>query len=126
MNFLYNFITSVIISFALQSGIPYTTLEKAFVSNDSTEIVSLGKEKILLNVLGKEGAYSRSQAGLMLKDFFAKKPGGSFKFILKGKESAESTFAVGNYTFKSEVFRVTMHFKKYGGDFKMESLSIER
>jgi len=126
MNFLYNFLASVFISLAIQSGIQYSSIEKAFNSNNAAEIVSFGKDKILLNVLGKEGAYSRSQAGLILKDFFTKKPSGTFKFILKGKESSEGTFAIGNYECKSEVFRVTMQFKKESSEFKMESLTIER
>jgi hypothetical protein len=126
MNFLYNFLASVFISLAIQSGIQYSSIEKAFNSNNSTEIVSFGKDKVLLNVLGKEGAYSRSQAGLILKDFFTKKPSGTFKFILKGKESSEGTFAIGNYDCKGEVFRVTMQFKKESSEYKMESLTIER
>ena len=110
----------------IQSEIPYSTIEKAFVSNDAASIIGLGKDKILLNVLGKEGAYSTSQANLVLKDFFTKKPGSTFKFIFKGKETSDGSFAIGNYESKQESFRVTIHFKKINGDFKMESLTIEK
>jgi hypothetical protein len=106
MSFLYVFITSIFLSLNIQSEIPYSTIEKAFVSNDASSIIGLGKDKILLNVLGKEGAYSASQANLVLKDFF--------------------TFAIGNYESKQESFRVTIHFKKINSDFKMESLTIEK
>lgn len=126
MNYIYSFLTAVLLSFSGQSDVPYSSLEKAFSSNNPTEIVSLGKEKILLNILGEEGAYSKSQAKLILKDFFAKKPGGSFKFIFKSKESSDGSFAIGNYEAKGESYRVTIHFKKDGSDFKIESLTIER
>ena len=43
--------------------------ESAFIENNASTIVNLGKDKILLNVLGSEGAYSQSQASLVLKDF---------------------------------------------------------
>lgn len=79
-----------------------------------------------MNVLGKEGAYSKSQANLVLKDFFTKKPGTSFKFIFKGKETSDGSFAIGNYESKSETFRVTINFKKEGSDYKIESLAIEK
>ena len=118
--------TSLIISLTIQGEIPYSTLEKAFSSNDANAIVAVGKDKILLNILGKEGAYSKSQAGLVLKDFFTKKPGNTFKFIFKGKESSEGSFAIGTYDSKGESFRVTIHFKKEGSDFKIESLTIEK
>ncbi len=126
MGYLYSFLTAVIFSLSLQSSIPYSSIEKAFSSNNASEITALGKEKILLNVLGKEGAYSKSQANLVLKDFFTKKPGTSFKFIFKGKETSDGSFAIGNYESKSETFRVTINFKKEGSDYKIESLAIEK
>jgi len=126
MGLIYSFLTSLIISLTIQGEIPYSTLEKAFISNDSNAIVAVGKEKILLNILGKEGAYSKSQAGLVIKDFFTKKPGSTFKFIFKGKESSEGSFAIGTYESKGEIFRVTIHFKKEGSVFKIESLTIEK
>lgn len=126
MNFLYSFLTSILISISLQSEIPYSSIERAFTSNNATEITNYGKDKILMNILGKEGAYSKSQAGLVLKDFFAKKPVTAFKFIFKSKETTDGSFAIGNYESKSETFRVTIHFKKVSSDFKIESLTIEK
>lgn len=126
MAYLYSFLTAVLFSMSMQSSIPFTSIEKAFAANNAGEITALGKEKILLNVLGKEGAYSKSQANLVLKDFFTKKPGNTFKFIFKSKESSDGSFAIGNYESKAETFRVTIHFKKEGSDFKIESLAIEK
>ena len=110
----------------MQSDVPYSSIEKAFNANNASEIVAHGKEKILLTVLGKEGAYSKSQASLVLKDFFTKKPDGTFKFIFKSKESTDGSFAIGNYECKSETFRVTIHFKKESGAYKIESMTIEK
>lgn len=126
MSFLYIFLTSIALSMSVQSDIPYSSIEKAFISNDANDIIALGKDKMLINVLGKEGAYSISQANLVLKDFFTKKPATSFKFIFKGKETADGSFAIGTYESKGESFRVTIHFKKISGDFKIESLIIEK
>lgn len=126
MGYLYSFLTAVLFSLSMQSSIPFSSIEKAFAANNAGEITALGKEKILLNVLGKEGAYSKSQANLVLKDFFTKKPGNTFKFIFKSKESSDGSFAIGNYESKAETFRVTIHFKKEGSDFKIESLAIEK
>lgn len=126
MGYLYIIFTSIVLSMTTQSEIPYSSIEKAFVSNDASDIVSLGKDKMLINILGKEGAYSQSQANLVLKDFFTKKPGSSFKFIFKGKENSDGSFAIGTYESKGESFRITIHFKKIGSDFRIESLIIEK
>ena len=126
MGYLYTFLISILITFNTTNDIPYTNIEEAFLGNNPNGIVSYGKDKLLLNILGIEGAYSQSQAILVLKDFFIKKPGDSFKFIFKGKETIEGSFAIGNYTSKTETFRITIQFKKINSDYKIESLTIEK
>lgn len=127
MGYIYSFLTSLFVFFNTTTNeIPYSSIEDAVTSNNATELVSFGKDKILLNILGNEGVYSQSQSALVLKDFFTKKPGNSFKFIFKGKETSEGTFAIGTYTTKTESFRITIQFKKIGSDFKIESLTIEK
>tara|TARA_R110002072_G_scaffold20688_4_gene74867 strand:- start:24415 stop:24795 length:381 start_codon:yes stop_codon:yes gene_type:complete len=125
MNLAYSVVTTIAFTIGIY-GIPYSAIEKAFESNNYSGIVSSGKSKMLLNVLGKEGVYNKSQAGLVLKDFFTRKPGNQFEFVFKGKESLEGTFAIGNYTSKNEKFRVTIHFKKLDDEYKIESLTIEK
>ena len=109
-----------------QSTIPYAEIENAFEKNNSKGIVNFGKEKMLINILGKEGVYSQSQAGLVLNDFFNKKNGNQFQFYFKSKESSDGSFAIGKYESKGEEYRVTIHFKKIGKVFKIESLTIEK
>jgi hypothetical protein len=126
MSFLYAVLTSIVLVFTGQADIPYAGVEKAFSSGNATEITSMGKDKMMINVLGKEAVYSQSQATMVLKDFFTKKPVVSFKFVFKGKETSEGSYAIGNYESKGETFRVTVQFKKIGSDHKIESLSIEK
>lgn len=126
MYLIYSLITSIFLSMNSSTSVPYATIEKSFEANNAKEIVALGKSKILLNVLGKEGAYSQSQASLVLQDFMSKNACSSFEFIFKGKESDEGCFAIGNYASRSDKFRVTISFKKDQGTSKIESLTIER
>ncbi|MCE2711660.1 MAG: DUF4783 domain-containing protein [Cryomorphaceae bacterium] len=108
------------------SEVPFSAVEKAFNSANASEITSLGKEKFLVNILGKEAVYSQSQATMVLKDFFQKKPVTSFKFTYKGKENGDQVMAVGSYDSKGELFRVTLQFKKTGSEHKIERLAIEK
>ena len=125
MSYLYIFIASAILSITGMSSLPHAEIEKAFNANDASAIVNLANEKVLMTVLGKDGAYSKSQAKLILKDFFAKHPKGKFDIIHPGKEGA-SAFSIGNYTVNSDVFRVTFHFKKVGSNYLIETLNIEK
>jgi hypothetical protein len=124
MNALIKLVATLVILLTTTSDIPYGALEKAMESNDAKSIINLGTEKVLLNILGKEGAYSQSQAQLILSDFFTKKPKGAFSFIFRGKETSDGIFAVGNYVVKSESFRATFHFRTMKSESKLESLTI--
>jgi hypothetical protein len=124
MNALIKLVASLVILLTTTSDIPYGALEKAMESNDAKSIINLGTEKVLLNILGKEGAYTQSQAQLILSDFFTKKPKGAFSFIFRGKETSDGIFAVGNYVVKSESFRTTFHFRTMKSESKLESLTI--
>jgi hypothetical protein len=124
MNSFIKIITSFVLLFTLPAEIPYTTLEKSMESNDAKTIVNLGTDKILLNILGKEGAYSHAQAQSVLNEFFNKNSKGSFTFIFKGKETSDGTFAIGNYVVKNETFRTTFHFRTVKSESKLESLTI--
>ena len=105
MSFLYIVLTSFFLSFTTQNEIPYTSIERAFSSGNASEIVNLGKDKMLINVLGKEGAYSQSQATLVLKDFFDKKPCVAFKFILRCLKVIQ-VLACRNLRFNANVARL--------------------
>ena len=125
-SFLYAVLTSIVLVFTGQTEIPYSAVEKAFSTGNAADITALGKDKMLINILGKESVYSQSQATMVLKDFFTKKPVTSFKFVYKGKETADGSNAIGAYDSKGESFRVNVRFKKIGSDYKIEGLSIEK
>lgn len=125
MSQFYSIITALIITLSQQGTLPFSTIEKGFQTNDAEMIVGIGKSKMLLNIMGKNGAYSQSQAAQILKDFFHQRPSQGFKFIFKGKESEEGSFAIGTYKCKEGEYRVTIHFKKVNDNFLIESLSIE-
>ena len=125
MGLIYSLVTFVMFSSGTMD-VPFGSVESAFKSGNAKDLVSIGKEKILINVDGTEGVYSKSQATLVLKKFFTKYPAKSFSYIHKGKGSSEGSFAIGTYTSGRSEYRVTVHFKKIKGNFKIESLAIEK
>ncbi|HLP56492.1 MAG TPA: DUF4783 domain-containing protein [Fluviicola sp.] len=127
MGLIYTFLSILLFNLNIGSdAIPYASIESAFASGDASKIVSYGKERMIVNVIDKEGVYSQSQASQVLKEFFGKKPASSFKFTFKGKETDDGCFAIGAYVSKSENYRVTIKWKKSGSDFKIESIAIEK
>ncbi|MCR9172963.1 MAG: DUF4783 domain-containing protein [bacterium] len=104
---------------------PYSSVQSAFKSGSASSLASMCKDKCLINILDEERVYSTSQATQVLKSFFEKNPPSSFSFIHKGSDSSEGAFGIGTYYSKGNEFRVTVHFKKISGSFKIESISIE-
>lgn len=125
MGFVLSLIASLILSLHSVVDANFTAVEQAFNREDAAKIVSYGKDKILLQIQGKEGVYAQSQATQLLKDFFNRKPVSSFRFTFKGKENDDSPLTTGTYISKSESFRVTIKWKHIGSELRIESLSIE-
>jgi hypothetical protein len=117
---------SIIWVYMFQSDIPFVAVDRAFNAKNSSEIVAISKDKILLSIEGKEGAYSHQQAIMVLKDFFTKHADATFKYTFKGKASSDGTFAIGTFENKTDHFRITIQFKKIGSEFKIERLTIEK
>ncbi len=126
MSFIYSLLLSTILALNWQVEVPFNDIEKGFAHNNASQIAGYAKDKVLINILGKEGAYSQQQSVLVLKEFFTKKPGSDFKFTHKGKQSNDSSFGIGTYSSKDEKFRVTIHLKKMNTEYKIESLTIEK
>lgn len=126
MSVFYAVLTSIILSVYPNQNVPYSVVESAIEKNNGKRIVDMSNQKIIINVLGSEGVYGHSQAVLILKDFFTKNPGNKFDFTFKGKATSEGVFAIGNYVSLASTFRMTVHFKKNSGDYKLESFTIEK
>lgn len=126
MKFIIILLSSLIILTPAQQGVPYVKLDAAFDQKNAESIVAMAKDKVMVNILGKEGAYSRQQAILVLKDFFNGKNTGTFNFTFKGNESENGTFAIGHFIHGTTKYRVTMHFKLVTDGYRIESITIEK
>lgn len=89
------------------------TLAKSFYSN--IEIV----------LPSKTGVYSKSQAEMVMKDFFQKYPVKNFTVIHKGKKE-NASYAIGNYDSVNNCFRITFLTKVDGSDLLIHQLRIEK
>ncbi len=107
----------------LQS-IPYAELESAVQKVDANKIVSFGADKILVSINNKESIYGKSQAAIVLKDFFTKKPVDSFKITVKSQTQGNISFVAGEYISGSSKYRISFQFKKVDEQFKIDKIVI--
>jgi hypothetical protein len=125
MNVIYSFFAFLLVSLSLSGDLPYTTIQRGMELNDAHVIISLGREKIVMQLPGTEGAFPLAQAEMILNNFFQKYPKGTFIFRYKNSKSVEGNGTIiGSYLTKGNSFRSTFQFRSGKYEQKLESLSI--
>jgi len=98
------------INASAQSDIPQAMFD-ALKSGNTAELSKYFNSSIELSIPGQQEIYSKQQAELILKNFFAKHVPAGFTVVHKGGGNEGSQYAIGNLTTSSGKYRVTMLIK---------------
>ncbi|MFW5850725.1 MAG: DUF4783 domain-containing protein [Bacteroidota bacterium] len=96
----------------------------AIESGNVEVLSSFFDSHIDLTVLSNEGIYSKAQAQVILKKFFAENPPGTFAVQHKGGNS-QATFYIGIYKTASKSFRIYYLTKQTNSIIHIQKLRIE-
>lgn len=116
--FLFSFFS---ISFA--GDIP-EKIVSAFATGNSSQLSEFFNSSIELTLLEKEEIYSKTQAEMILRDFFAKHPPSKFTIIHKGGKD-NSRYAIGDLISGTDTYRITFLLKIDGDKVFIHQLRIE-
>lgn len=100
-------------------------VNSALSSGNSTMLSAYFESTVNITILDKENTYSKQQAEIILKDFFAKNPVISFKSIHEGASPEGSKFAVGKLTTSNGTFRTFILVKQKGASFVIQEIRFE-
>lgn len=79
-----------------------------------------------LLVEDNEDVYSKTQAEMILKNFFSKNVPSSFTIIHKGSSTMNVAYRIGTLKTKNgKEFRVTFNMKSVGGRYQIHQMQIE-
>lgn len=98
----------------------------ALKTGSSKELVKSFNAMVELNFEGEKSNYSRSQAELVLKEFFKKYPATDFQYIHQGASKQGLTYVIGKYTFENGSFRVWILIKKFEDTYLVDSIDFSR
>lgn len=101
-------------------------LRSAMKTGSSKELVKNFNTMVELNFEGEKSNYSKSQAELVLKEFFKKYPASDFQFIHQGASKQGLTYVIGKYTFEDGSFRVWILIKKFEDSYLVDSIDFSR
>lgn len=96
----------------------------AMKSGNSAGIARFFDNTIEINMPDKSNSYSKSQAELVLKDFFNSNTVKSFEVIHKGENSG-SQFCIGTLVTRNGSFRTTIFMKQKGDKQVLQGITFE-
>lgn len=98
----------------------------AIKNGNSARLAAFFNTTLDLLLPDKEGAYSKTQAEMIIKDFFSKYPPSNFTIKQKGSSAEGSKFAIGNYlSSQGKIFRTYFLLKKINNNYLITLLEFD-
>jgi hypothetical protein len=104
---------------------PFEDVVGAIKQGDVSALSRYLDNTVEINISGKSNSYSKSQAEIILKDFFAKNQVKSFELIHQGEGGGGSRFGIGNMGTSGGAFRTSFFLQKKGGSMVLNELRFE-
>jgi len=120
--FTLSILTVLFSSFVLFIGID--DVISAMRSGNSSQVAKYFDNNVEISMPDKSNSYSKSQAELVLKDFFISNPVKGFEIIHKG-ENAGSQYCIGKLITKNGDYRTTIFMKQKGTGQVLQELRFE-
>lgn len=108
----------------VSGGVP-EGLSAAIKAGNSREFARYFNTNIELVLPNTEDVYSKTQAELIIKDFFTKNTPANFVILHQGGKET-SRYAIGTLTTNTGVFRVYFLLRIQGGEALIHQLRIEK
>ncbi len=118
LSILFAFLSSFIINAGIDDVIA------AMKSGNAGVVAKYFDNSVEISMPDKSNSYSKSQAELILKDFFVSNPVKSFEVIHKG-ENAGSQYCIGTLQTKNGSYRTTIFMKQKGDKQVLQELRFE-
>ncbi len=98
---------------------------KAIKAGDASEVSKYFDNTVGITLSGKSNSYGKTQAAVILHDFFALNAVKDFEILHKSDNSG-SQYCIGNLKTVNGIFRTTIFMKQKGSAEVIQSLSFEK
>jgi Domain of unknown function (DUF4783) len=122
-----HFFTLLTIGTLLSSFTVFSSIDEvitAMKAGNSAAISRFFDNTVEINMPDKSNSYSKSQAELVLKDFFSSNGVKSFTVIHKGENSG-SQYCIGTLLTKTASYRTTIFMKQKGDKQVLQGITFE-
>ncbi|MBL7811371.1 MAG: DUF4783 domain-containing protein [Bacteroidetes bacterium] len=97
-----------------------------FGAGKTKEIAAYFNPSVQLTTPGKEGVYSRSQARMILADFFSENTPADCKLQNQGNSDNGAHFLIMNLKTSQQDFKVSLFYRGSGQSIRIHELKIEK
>jgi hypothetical protein len=121
---LMGLIGAVLMSFTLQD--PMTNVVSALKKGNVQELSHYFDNMVEISLPSNANSYSKSQAVVILKEFFSDHQVKSFSLIHKGSSGEGSSFGIGSLVTNAGTYRTTFFFRQKGDSVVLQELRFEK
>ncbi|MDQ3190360.1 MAG: DUF4783 domain-containing protein [Bacteroidota bacterium] len=100
-------------------------IAQAFKTGNAKELSKYFSSNVELKVFNKEDVYSKTQAEIIVKDFFTKNQPKNYLEVHNGTSKAGAQYIIGQLSTSSGTFRVNYFLKKVGELYLIQELRFE-
>ncbi len=97
----------------------------AIKTGNSKELAKYFAPTVEIILPGSEGAFSKAQAEMIMKDFFARAATISFTVNQKGNSAGGAQFIIGTYKNKNEILNVYILLKPVSNQLMIQQMHFE-
>ena len=115
----------IVLMFALSSFVSLDEVVSAIKKGNASQLSKFFDNTIEITVEDKKNTYSKSQAELVLKDFFSNSAVKDFSIIHKGDNSG-AQFIIGTLITKNGEYRTTIYMMQKGNKNLLQELRFEK
>ena len=115
----------IVLLFCLTSFVSVDEVESAIKKGNASQLSKYFDNTIEITLTDKSNTYSKSQAELVLKDFFSNNVVKGFEIVHKGN-NAGAQFIIGTLETKNGEYRTTIYMKQKGDKQLLQELRFEK
>ena len=101
-------------------------ISTAIKAGSSKELIKFCNETVEIKINGESSNYSRTQAEVILRDFFSKNAPKSFNYIHQGAAPEGLKYTIGRLASEKGAYRVVMFIKKIGDKYLIDTLNFSQ
>lgn len=115
----------IVLLFCLTSFVSVDEVESAIKNGNASQLSKYFDNTIEITLTDKSNTYSKSQAELVLKDFFNNNVVKGFEIVHKGN-NAGAQFIIGTLETKNGEYRTTIYMQQKGDKQLLQKLRFEK